>query len=69
VSNASTTGTQGPYVDNPCTANDGGLDLPAGSYGIRGQADGWTVNNGNRLNFLGNSAMNTGKLKTVTCAS
>ncbi len=28
------------YTDNPCTASDGGADLPAGTWKIRGQADG-----------------------------
>lgn len=67
VSNASTTGTKGPYVDNPCVSSDGGRNLSVGDYPIRGQADGWTVNNGNRLNFQGSNAMHTGTIATIHC--
>lgn len=65
-SNASSTGTF-VYTDNPCAGGDGGLNLPGGNWNIRAQADGWTINNGNRLDFKGSGAAMVGTI-TAECA-
>lgn len=61
----SSTGTH-TYSDNPCVSSDGGANLSAGTWDLRGQADGWTINNGNRLDFKGGGAAQVGNL-TVSC--
>ena len=45
-----------------------GANLPAGNWDIRGQAGGWTVNNGNRLTFKNSGAAQVGSV-TATCNS
>jgi hypothetical protein len=64
-SNASSTGTH-TYSDNPCVSSDGGANLPNGTWDLRGQADGWAINNGNRLDYKGAGAAQVGNL-SVTC--
>jgi hypothetical protein len=63
--NSNTSGTH-TYSDNPCVGSDGGANLPSGNWDVRGQAGGWTINNGNRLTFKGGGAAQVGNL-TVSC--
>jgi hypothetical protein len=50
------------YQDNPCIGSDGGVNLPAGTWRIRGQADGYYINNGVRHDWGDGGALNTTSL-------
>ena len=58
------------YRDNPCTSSDGGANLPAGTWRIRGRADGYYINNGARHDWGdGGALVTTATYPTASCSS
>src|SRR5581483_5098138 len=58
------------YNDNPCIGSDGGADLPAGTWSIRGQADGYYINNGVRHDWGDGGALpTTSPFPTASCSA
>jgi hypothetical protein len=60
------------YQDNPCVSTDGGANLPAGTWAIRGQADGyWVDGSGARHDWGSGSAAlaTTSPFPTASCSS
>lgn len=55
------------YVDNPCSASDGGMNLAPGDWKIRAQADGFWSTGGDIHRFFGPGAIET-SADTVNCA-
>jgi hypothetical protein len=58
------------YTDNPCTSSDGGANLPAGTWRIRGRADGYYINNGVRHDWGdGGALVTTSTYPSASCSS
>jgi hypothetical protein len=58
------------YSDNPCTGSDGGANLPAGTWKIRGRADGYYIDSGVRHDWGNSGALvTTATYPTASCSS